>query len=73
MLNKNPFDLSLEECYRILKFKFATNNEEVKFRSLTMVQAEKLLGLRNNKDHSIPKFYGNALLEKIEESMTVEQ
>lgn len=69
MLAKSPFDLSLEECYDILKNRFVTNSHEVKYRSLTMLQAERLLGLRNTNDHSQPKLYGHHLLSKIEKKL----
>ena len=70
-MQKEPFELTLEECYDILKNGFVTSVEEVKYRSLTMLQAEKLLGLRNKQDHSLPKLYGNQLLSKIEENLSI--
>ncbi|NLR90754.1 MULTISPECIES: hypothetical protein [Flammeovirga] len=69
-MQKEPFELNLQECYAILKGGFVSSSEEVKLRSLTMLQAEKLLGLRNKQDHSSPKFYGNSLLSKIEEYLS---
>ncbi|NME71423.1 hypothetical protein [Flammeovirga aprica] len=69
MLEKSPFDLTLQECYDILKNRFVTNSSEVKYRNLTMLQAERLLGLRNINDHSSPKLYGHHLLVKIEEGL----
>ncbi|OHX66096.1 hypothetical protein [Flammeovirga pacifica] len=65
MAKKEPFQLTLDECYQVLKNQFVTNSEQVKYRNLTMLQAEKLLGLRGKSDYSVPKFYGNTLLEKI--------
>ncbi|ANQ49157.1 hypothetical protein KMW28_07270 [Flammeovirga yaeyamensis] len=69
MASKEPFQLTLKECYQVLSNQFVSTSEEVKYRNLTMLQAEKLMGLRGRSDHSLPKLYGNSLLERIKSEL----